>query len=186
MAVQPTSLAATQIAPGSPEYQEILTWPFPEEPFYEGQVKRLLEHDIPHRFTYGRATIWLYRDDAGNAVGFGTLQFCNEYSQFTDGKGHAYIPLLAVHPDEQFRGKGYGKYIVQHLIAEAVMTLKMPLAVPFSEYMLLDVYAANVKAIGLYEKQGFKRLNPDNPIPDPQEKGQPYFVMAVNAAVTQT
>src|SRR5437016_3365448 len=68
-------------------------------------------------YSFGR--IWVYRDPDGNMVGFGTLDVCREYARFTGGKYHAYIPLLAVHP--AFRGRGHGRRIVEHLVAEVVL-----------------------------------------------------------------
>jgi hypothetical protein len=95
---QPVALSAVQTVPGEPDFLALMAWPFAEQPFYEGQVKRLLQKDIPHRVLYGFCQVWVYRDPSGNIVGFGTLDLCRDYAQFTQGKYHAYIPLLAVNP----------------------------------------------------------------------------------------
>jgi ribosomal protein S18 acetylase RimI-like enzyme len=177
--LQPISLTPVRTAPGKPEFQAILTWPFAEQPFYEGQVKRLLQKDIPHRVMYGFCLVWVYRDPDGNVVGFGTLDVCKDYERFTGGKYHAYIPLLAVNPE--FQKRGHGRSIVQHLIAEAVLIAQSPAG--FSDLLFLDVYTANQGAISLYEKCGFVTLNPDAPILDPQENNAPYVIMAQKVAV---
>ncbi len=178
----PIPLTPVLTFPGKPDYEALLGWPFADDPFYEGQVKRLLQTDIPNRTMNGVSRlclIYLYRDPEGNTVGFGTLDLCNEYERFTEGKPHTYIPLLAVNPAFQKRGHGFS--IVQHLIAEAVLISR---SVPaWSEYLFLDVYLTNQRAIALYEKCGFVKLNPDTPFPDPQENNEPYIVMAKNLAI---
>jgi len=114
----------------------------------------------------------------GNTVGFGTLDFCEEYARFTDNKPHPYIPVLAVHPN--FQNRGHGRRIVEHLVAQAAVAIRrMP---HVSIRLFLDVYKAN-PAISLYQKCGFEILNPDSPIPDPNESNEPYFVMARNVAI---
>jgi ribosomal protein S18 acetylase RimI-like enzyme len=177
--IQPVPLTPIRTGPGRPEFQALLTWPFAEQPFYEGQVKRLLENDIPHRVLYSFGLVWVYRDPDSNTVGFGTLDVCKEYERFSKGKHHCYIPLLAVNP--AFQKRGHGRSIVQHLIGEAVLIARSP--GNFSDRLFLDVYTANQGAISLYEKCGFVPLNPDFPIPDPAENNEPYFVMARNVAV---
>jgi ribosomal protein S18 acetylase RimI-like enzyme len=86
---------------------------------------------------------------------------------------------LAVHP--AFQKRGHGRGIVEHLIAEAVLLAQSP--VDFSNLLFLDVYTANKGAISLYNKCGFVILNPDAPIPDPQENNEEYFLMARSVAV---
>jgi ribosomal protein S18 acetylase RimI-like enzyme len=170
----PIPLTALRIVPGEEEYQALLTWPFPAELFYEGQVTRLLRSDIPFRVQYSNGLVWVYQDPHGNSVGFGTLDLCKDYEQFTNGRLHLYIPLLAVNPP--FQRLGHGRSIVEHLIGEAVLTTSR--ASVFSDLLFLDVYAANVGAITLYEKMGFEILNRDCPLFDLEEKNAPYFVMA--------
>jgi hypothetical protein len=50
------NLPAIRTAPGEPEYQALLAWPFAAQPFYEKQVLGLLQNDIPNRvmLTAGR------------------------------------------------------------------------------------------------------------------------------------
>lgn len=177
---QPISLTPIRTIPGDSGFQAILTWPFAEQPFYEGQVKRLLENDIPYRVTYGSCMVWVYRDPDGNTVGFGTLDVCKDYERFTGGKYHSYIPLLAVNP--AFQKRGHGRSIVLHLIAEAVLIAESPAGC--SELLFLDVYTANQGAVSLYQKCGFVTLNPDAPIPDSQENDEPYVIMAKRVVVT--
>lgn len=171
---QPIPLTPVRIVPGDEAYEAILTWPFAADPFYEGQVTRLLRNDIPVRVQYSFGLVWVYNDPNGNSVGFGTLDVCKDYERFTGGLFHSYIPLLAVNPS--FQRLGHGKSIVQHLIGEAVLIARSP--ADFSDLLFLDVYTANTAAISLYEKQGFEILNLDCPIQDTQENNEPYFIMA--------
>ena len=179
---QPTPLTAVRTAPGEAEYQALLGWPFARQPFYEGQVIRLLQTDIPHRVMYSFGLVWVYRDQNGNTVGFGTLDLCDEYEQFTGGRFHCYIPLLAVNP--AFQKRGHGRSIVEHLIAESVLIAQSPADI--SDILFLDVYTANQGAISLYNKCGFVTLNPDTPILDPQENNETYVIMARRVAVSPT
>jgi ribosomal protein S18 acetylase RimI-like enzyme len=174
----PVPLKAIRITCGDAEYLPLLGWPFAAPPFYEGQVIRLLQNDIPHRVMYSFGRVWVYRDPPGNTVGLGTLDVCQDYQQFTAGKFHCYIPLLAVNPAYQKRG--HGRSIVEHLIAEATLIAQSPAGI--SDLLFLDVYTANKGAISLYQKCGFVSLNPGAPIPDPQENNEPYVIMARNVA----
>jgi len=177
---QPIPLTAVRTAPGEAEYQALLGWPFAAQPFYEGQVIRLLQNDIPHRVMYSFGLVWVYRDPDANTVGFGTLDACKEYDQFTGGKVHCYMPLLAVNP--AFQKRGHGRSIVEHLIAEAVLIAQSPADI--SDLLFLDVYTANQGAISLYDKCGFVTLNPGAPIPDPPENNETYIIMAKRVAVS--
>jgi ribosomal protein S18 acetylase RimI-like enzyme len=179
---QPIPLKAIRTAPGEPEYQALLAWPFAAQPFYEKQVLGLLQNDIPNRVMFGFGLVWVYQDPNGNKVGFGTLDLCRENERFTGGKHHAYIPLLAVHP--ACRGQGHGRSIVEHLVAEAVLIAQSPH--DLSNLLFLDVYTANQPAIALYEKCGFTILNPAAPIPDPQEHNETYVIMARNVAIASS
>jgi len=179
VARQPISLNAVRTAPSQLEYQALLAWPFATQPFYEGQVLRLLQDGVPHRVKYSFGLVWIYRNPAGDTVGFGTLDVCKEYEQFTGGKYHSYIPLLAVHP--AFQKQGYGRSIVEHLIAEAVLIAQSP--GDFSDLLFLDVYTANKGAISLYNKCGFVTMNQNAPILDPQENNEEYVLMARSVAV---
>ncbi len=172
--IMSTPLTPVRTAPSEADYQSLLSWPFADEPFYQGQVKRLLQNDIPFRVMYSSGIVWVYRDPEGNVVGFGTFDVCKDYEQFTGGKYHSYIPLLAVHP--AFQKRGHGRSIVEHLIAEAMLIAQSP--ADFSDLLFLDVYTANQAAVSLYAKCGFVTLNPDTPIIDPQEHNEPYIVMA--------
>ena len=169
--------------PGKAEYVEILGWPFPEHPFFLGQIKRLLQIDIPLRIMSSYCMAWAYRHPNGNTAGFGSIAVCKDYQQFTDGKLHTYIPLLAVNPAPDFARRGHGHSIVQHLIAEAVLIAQS--ARDFlSDILFLDVYVANQPAISLYDKCSFIALNSTNPILDPQENNEPYIVMAKKVTVS--
>jgi ribosomal protein S18 acetylase RimI-like enzyme len=175
----PIPISPFSIDPKSEELDAILNWPFPDQPFYKAQIKRLLQDDIPQRVVFSNCQVWGYRDPEGKTVGFGTLDLCHEYKRFTNGKAHCYLPVLAVHPD--FEGRGHGRSIVQHLIlaAELALTLRGP--EHCSEYFFLDVYTANQRAISLYEKFKFGILSP--PIQDPDENNETYVVMAKKLVV---
>src|SRR5262245_34753039 len=111
---QPIPLTPVLTLPNEPAFQAVLTWQFADQPFYVGQVKRLLQNDIPYRIAYNGCLVWVYYDHDNNAVGFATLDLCDDYERFTEGKLHSYIPLLAVNP--AFERRGHGRSIVQHLI----------------------------------------------------------------------
>ncbi|WP_082840151.1 GNAT family N-acetyltransferase [Gemmata sp. SH-PL17] len=116
-------------------------------------------------------------------VGFGILQIEEHYSNYTGGLPHCYIPLLSVKPG--IKSMGYGKSIVDHLIAEAALNVR-DFEGYVSSYLFLDVYVANEPAIRLYrDKCQFVVLNPNNPISDPDEHNEPYFVMARNVALSE-
>ena len=87
--LSPVPLAPIPIRLDGPEYELILSWPF-SDPF----VGRLLRTEVPDRVRFGRARIWLYRDPDGQPVGFGCLDFCLDYREFTGDRPHPYIPLL--------------------------------------------------------------------------------------------
>jgi hypothetical protein len=89
----PIPLTAVLVGLDSNEFQAISGWPF-GDPF----VKRLVQEDLPQRVQFGNCSIWTYRDPNGSLVGFGTLDVCGECGEYTGGKLHAYIPLLAINP----------------------------------------------------------------------------------------
>jgi len=154
------------VIPHDPIFNALTTWPFKDE-----FVSRILINDIPIRAKFGLAQVWVYRDPQQNIVGFGTLDFCKECSQFTDGKPHGYIPLLAVHPEKL--GRGHGKSILNHLVEEAACMVVRETELHHSVF--LDVYESSTVAIRLYSRCGFVTLN--GPILDPAN-GENFFVMA--------
>ncbi len=159
-------LSAIPILPASPVFDAIAAWPF-EDDF----VARLLADDIPLRVTFGSGQIWAYLDPQRTVVGFGTLDVCLDCSQYTDGKPHAYTPLLAVHPAMQ--GRGYGRSILNHLIGESAC--KVTDIGDLHPALFLDAYERSVAAIGLYRRCGFVTLN--GPAVDPAN-GETVVVMA--------
>jgi ribosomal protein S18 acetylase RimI-like enzyme len=178
---QAIPLTPIQTGPGRPEFDAILTWPFPDKPFYVAQVKRLLQTDIPHRFRYGALCLgFVYRTPAGDTVGFGILELASEYAALANGLHHCYIPLLAVHPN--FERRGHGSMIVEHLIGEAAGIVRSCRGV-ISEDLFLDVYTANQPAIRLYANRGFLIINPKTPSLDPQENNEPFFIMTKKVAI---
>lgn len=169
----PVLLTPVLIGLGSDEFRAISGWPF-VDPF----VVRLLENDIPQRVQFGNCRIWVYRDPQGRLVGFGTLDVCGDCRQFTAGENHSYIPLLAVNPT--IKSQGYGTSIVRHLVDEAALLALQGLC---HHVLFLDVYTSSVKAIGVYTTCGFHSITPQ-PIPDPQEGGKTYIVMAKSVAMS--
>jgi ribosomal protein S18 acetylase RimI-like enzyme len=168
----PIPLTAVLIGHDSEEFQAISAWPF-VDPF----VKRLLQEDIPQRVQFGNCSIWTYRDPNGSLVGFGTLDVCGDCNEFTGGKLHPYIPLLAINPT--IKSRGYGTSIVCHLIGEAALLACRGLC---HEVLFLDVYTTSEKAIRVYTECGFATVSPE-PIPDPQEHGKTYIVMAKRISI---
>jgi len=165
-------LSAVLIGLDSREFQAICGWPF-ADPF----VSRLIQEDVPQRVQYGNCRIWAYRDPNDNLVGFGTLDVCGDCSEFTYGKLHPYIPLLAINPT--IKSLGYGSSIVRHLIDEAALLALRGLC---HDVLFLDVYTTSEKAIRVYSESGFVTVSPE-PIPDPQEGGKSYIVMAQRVSI---
>lgn len=169
----PIPLTPIPIAIDSPEFQAISGWPF-EDPF----VTRLLRDDIPQRVQFGECRVWIYRDPERRLVGFGTLDVCDDYGQYTAGRPHPYIPLLAT--NSTIKSLGYGTTIVGHLISEAALLACPPGGC--HDVLFLDVYITSVKAIAVYTNCGFGQITTE-PIPDPQEGGKPYIVMARRVSI---
>jgi GNAT superfamily N-acetyltransferase len=141
------SLSPILIKHDSPEFREIRGWPF-ADPY----IGRLLREDIPRRVTLWDCRIWIYRDPEDQPVGFGTLDVCDDYCDFTSNRLHPYIPLLAVKPSME--GRGYGTRIVRDLIDKAGVTAR---GAGCQNILYLDVYADNNQAIKLYEESGFMK-----------------------------
>jgi ribosomal protein S18 acetylase RimI-like enzyme len=173
---QPIPLTPVLIKAGSPEFDEILNWPY-ADPF----VNRLLQTDIPQRAQNNFCRVWIYRDPQGGAVGFGSLDLCKDYAQFTDDRFHTYIPLLAVNPT--IKSLGYGTTIVRHLSDEA--TLSVMGSNGMSDILFLDVYTTSEKAIALYVRCGFQTLT-TVPIADTASANDLYWIMAKRVSLAKT
>lgn len=169
----PACLDPSLIDLASPEFDAICGWEYKD-----GYIGRLLRDDIPRRMRFGCGMTWVYRDRGGQLVGFGTIDLCDDCRAYSGGQFHQYIPLLAVNPQSQ--GRGYGSAIVAHLIEHAAVRASHPGSV--FDTLFLDVYTDNEPAIKLYEKFEFRRLH-DHPIPDNNEGGRPYFVMARRVSI---
>lgn len=155
------------------EFADILCWPFADT-----YVTQLLREDIPRRVKFGYCQVWTYMDPAGRSVGFGTLDICDDWADFSDNAFHPYIPLLATNPN--IRSLGYGSSIVRHLIAEAAILANRIC----TDTLFLDVYKNNTKAIDLYEKFGFVKVV-EEAFTDPDQDDALYFVMAKIVSVAQ-
>jgi ribosomal protein S18 acetylase RimI-like enzyme len=168
----PIPLTPILIGLDAPEFPIISDWPFPDS-----YVSRMLRDDIPERVRRGTGRIWIYRDPDGQIVGFGTLDVRDHYGAYTGGKDHPYIPLLAVNPT--IASRGYGTSIVRHLIHVANVLAGGPCGI--HDVLFLDVYTDNERAIRLYEKCGFQVIESE-PIPDPEEGGRPFLIMALRVS----
>ncbi len=163
------ALVPRLIAMASPEYLQLAHWPF-----RDAYVPRMLRHILPMFELEHETRVWVFGDDTGAAVGFGTLEIVAEYPWLLSPRfrQHLYIPLLAVHPAAE--GRGYGKAILGHLIAAAAA---LPLA-EVEPLLALDVYVGNERAIRLYDRAGFRKLT-ETPLSDPAEGGRGYWIMGM-------
>ena len=104
-------------------------------------------------------TAWLYRNQAEEVVGFGSLGPIRWRWPLPDGSyaNLLIIPMLGI--DERFHGKPpeeewrYSRQIMNHLVYEARQMsagAKKPI-----EWLLLLVHSDNERAIKLYEKFDF-------------------------------
>jgi ribosomal protein S18 acetylase RimI-like enzyme len=171
--ITPINLLAVPIALDSPEFTAICDWPFQDD-----YVRRVLRDDVRWRVHRGTGRVWIYLNPEGELAGFGTIDECRDYGDYTEGQLHPYIPLLAVNPAMQ--GRGYGRYIVRHLVDLAAILASGPGGC--RDILFLDVYTDNTVAIRLYEKCGFRVIEPE-PRSDPDEGGRPYFIMAMRVSV---
>jgi ribosomal protein S18 acetylase RimI-like enzyme len=171
----PIPLVPIPIALDSPEFSSLLRWPF-----QDSFVGRLLRSDIPQRVQFNWCRIWVSSDADSRLVGFGTLDLCKDYSGFTGGQSHTYIPLLAKNPT--IKSMGFGTFILGHLISEAALIVRRGRSGWFDDLLFLDVYTGNDKAIGLYDRAGFVKVI-DQPIEDPDEGGRGYFIMAKRVSI---
>lgn len=170
----PVPLTPVPISLDSPEFEAISGWPY-ADPF----VTRLLRDDVPQRVLFGNCRVWAYRDPEGRLVGFGTLDVCWDYRDFTAGQAHPYIPLLATNPT--IKSLGYGTTIVRHLTDEATLLACRPGGC--HDVVYLDVYTTSEKAIQVYESCGFVSITPE-PIPDTRDDGKLYIVMAKRVTIS--
>ena len=76
----PIPLTPILIELDSPEFVEIRGWRFDD-----AYVGRRPQDDIPWRIRRGTCRIWIDRDPGGQLVGFGTIDVCNEFGDFTGG-----------------------------------------------------------------------------------------------------
>ena len=159
-------LAPVLIELADPKFAAICLWSF-ADPF----VARLLREDVPQRVKFNHCRIWIYLDPQNEIVGFGTLDFCDDYRQLTNNLIHPYIPILAVHPDKQ--NLGHGKTIVGHLIMEAALVACF--TKDCHDALFLEAYTSSVNAIKLYRRCGFECIS-DTPYFDSKEEKE-YLVM---------
>ncbi len=172
----PVPLTPVAIDLDSPEFEVISAWPF-----VDSFVGRLLREDVPQRVQFNSGRVWIYRDPDSRIVGFGTMDVCEDYREYTAGRPHPYIPLLAVNPG--IKSLGYGTTIVRHLIGEAALLACGP--GKLHNVVFLDVYTTSVNAIKLYDKCGFSNLA-EEPISDPLEGGKSYIIMAKRVSLAPT
>jgi ribosomal protein S18 acetylase RimI-like enzyme len=157
----------------APEFKTICEWTFADT-----YVGRLLRADIPQRIQFSSGKLWVYKDPNSQLVGFGTIDVCDEYGDYTNDQRHPYIPLIAVNPE--FEGRGHGNSIVRHLIGEGAFIVRSHPGC--HDTLFLDVYEDNARAIRLYERCGFERLTVEL---DPREDNKPYIVMAKRLSIAR-
>lgn len=108
------------------------------------------------------SSVWLYRINTGQVVGYGSVGLVNWRWPIPGGKYTRllYIPMLGI--DQKFHGQPpdpdwrYSRQIMQHLVAEAIRTngeRKKP-----AEYLLLLVDPNNEAAIRLYQRFDFQLI----------------------------
>ena len=96
------------------------------------------ENSLRDELTNETARFYVLRDNE-NLLGYiGANNICNE----------VYITNVAV--NENSRGKGYGKILVNHLIKQSELEKAF--------FITLEVRKSNENAIALYEKCGFKLI----------------------------
>ena len=96
------------------------------------------ESSLRDELTNETARFYVLRDNE-NLLGYiGSNNICNE----------VYITNVAV--NEKYRGKGYGKILVNHLIKQSELEKAF--------FITLEVRKSNENAINLYEKCGFKKI----------------------------
>lgn len=100
------------------------------EPWSEKSLKEELANDT--------ARFYVLRDNETLLGYIGANNICNE----------VYITNVAV--NEKYRGKGYGKMLVNHLVKQAEAENAL--------FVTLEVRKSNESAIALYEKCGFKKI----------------------------
>ncbi|MBI3973320.1 MAG: GNAT family N-acetyltransferase [Chloroflexi bacterium] len=97
--------------------------------------------------------VWIWRDDNGNVVGFGSLGdavFRVPNPNKSPWLPVTIIPALAVHSAHQ--GKGYARRIVEELLDLAAEHAAE------RRYVVLLVHTDNVRAHELYRRAGFRDL----------------------------
>jgi len=155
----------------NPLFGNICTWPFAD-----AYVSRLLRDDIPQRIKYGHGRVIAFQEPTqGTIVGFGTIDICDDYKALAEHLPHPYIPLLAVHPAHE--GNGYGKAIVNQLVAYATVAAARQQPIPCHPVLFLDVYEDNAAARHLYEKHGQFTYAHPHPVLDTAE-GKTFMVMS--------
>ena len=90
----------------------------------------------------GKHTVWVLDEDDGSYAGH---LWCTEQQDFFTGRTKGFITTIAV--VAAHRGRGFGELLMQRAIDEA--------RARGYAHVVLGVDAANVGAIGLYEKLGF-------------------------------
>lgn len=114
-----------------PEVNSYLLYEMMDAASFQPIFKDLLEKDI----------IYIYQEDCADIGMFKLIPLQHRTSHI------AYLGGLAIHPN--FAGKGYGKKMMQEIIA---LGKKMGLL-----RMELSTSVINEKAIALYEKLGFEK-----------------------------
>ena len=139
--------------------EEVRHFDFGVEPYHR-EVGDWLLNDVTEAKVRG-TTVWLYGNQSGNIIGFGSLGESNW--NYPDKKSPrtkvAVIPALGLRrefwgcPTGVDAGDRYSSQILDHLIALAPRLPSRPRAIG------LFVYPANSPAIKLYERHYFRRFH---------------------------
>ena len=96
------------------------------------------EESLKDELTNDTARFYVLRDNEKLLGYIGSNNIC----------GEVYITNVAVSSD--YRGKGYGKRLVNHLLKQSELEKAL--------FVTLEVRESNKNAISLYEKCGFKKI----------------------------
>lgn len=117
---------------------------------HQQELARWIREDAA-RAMKSKTRVWLYvtNDEDQRIAAFGSLGTSNwKLEPDAEKIKVQIIPALAVHADHQ--GKGYARFVLQHLIGEATLRFEV------SPLLALFVHPDNAVAIHVYEKAGFR------------------------------
>lgn len=142
---------------------ELLSLNCGDEPWSRAATEWLLGSDVWNSMQKLGTRVWLYRDESGVIVGFGSLGTTRRKWPPPSGEyaNLVIIPMLGI--DYRFQGKPadprfrYSNQILSHLQYEAIQLFESHQRAGRSTLpvLMLYVHRDNARAIRLYEKFGF-------------------------------